>query len=263
MAEKQASEKRKKSQPQPLSRQTKILTTAAILFGNLVYGCSFNTISPALDNMRSKYGTTIEAISVVFTIGIIMYCCGAVLCGFISHYINRQLVVIFAITVLVTALYIIPYCPTITMFFVCGGMIGCSAGLHDSSQMVWMIEIWQQKAGPFIQAQHFFYAIGTVIPTVIVAPFLNKNVNTTDSSITDTSTMHIPFLIIGTLGSLALLNHLLLFTFYRYHTPPMYANENFELIDDAKNVPSPIETELRWWKRIDEPTTGDCYCYGS
>ncbi|XP_037036785.1 sodium-dependent glucose transporter 1C-like isoform X2 [Bradysia coprophila] len=244
MAEKQASEKRKKSQPQPLSRQTKILTTAAILFGNLVYGRSFNTVSPALDNMRSKYGTTIEAISVVFTISTIMYCCGAILCGFISHYVNRQLVVLFAITALVTSLYIMPYCPTITMFFICGGMVGCSAGLHDSSQMVWMIEIWQHKAGPFIQAQHLSYAIGTVIPTVIVAPFLNKNDNTTDSSATDASTMHIPFLIIGTLGSLALLTHFLLFTFYRYHTPPMYANENFELIDDAKNVPSPTETEL-------------------
>ncbi|XP_037036786.1 sodium-dependent glucose transporter 1-like isoform X3 [Bradysia coprophila] len=242
MADKEANEDRKKTQPQPLSKQTKILTTSAILFGNLTFGCSLNSFSPALDNMRSKYDTTIEAISVVFTVCTIMYCCGAIICGFISPYINRQMVVIVGMATMVTSMFLTPYCPDKTMFFVSGGILGFSTGLYDSSQMVWMIEIWQNKAGPFIQAQHLFYAIGAVIPTVIVAPFLNKNV--TDLSTTDTSTIHIPFLMIAVFGSLALLFQLFLFTFYRYHTPPMYANENFELIDDAKNVPSPTETEL-------------------
>lgn len=144
-----------------------------------------------------------------------------------------------------TSMYMAPYCPTITMFFISGGLLGFSTGFYDSSQMVWMIEIWQHKAGPFIQAQHFCYAIGAVIPTVIVAPFLNKydHLNATDTYLS-TSTIHIPFLILGTLNALALLFQLFLYTFYRYHTPPMYANENFELIDDARNIPSPIETEL-------------------
>ncbi|KAG4076474.1 hypothetical protein HA402_005917 [Bradysia odoriphaga] len=215
MADKQANEDRKKSKPQPLSKQTKILTTSAILFGNL-------TFVECADRNHFFDSTG----------------------GFISPYLNRQIVVIVGMITMVTSMYLTPYCPNKTMFFVSGGILGFSTGLYDSSQMVWMIEIWQNKAGPFIQAQHLFYAIGAVIPTVIVAPFLNKNVNVTDLSTTGTSTIHIPFLTIAAFGSLALLFQLFLFTFYRYHTPPMYANENFELIDDAKNVPSPIETEL-------------------
>lgn len=145
-------------------------------------------------------------------------------------------------------MFITPYSPTKIVFFAFGGVLGFSSGLYDASQMVWIIEIWQHKAGPFIQAQHFWYAFGTIIPSVIVAPFLNKydhfDATTTLASPTETSRIHIPFLIIGTLTSIALVFQLFLFTFYRYHTPPMYANENFELIDDAKNIPCPVETDL-------------------
>ncbi|XP_037036783.1 sodium-dependent glucose transporter 1-like [Bradysia coprophila] len=251
MAEKLTVEEGKKPQPQPLSGQIKILTTSAILLGNLTFGCSLNSFSPALDNMRSKYETTIEDISVIFTVTTIMYCCGATICGFISHYMNRQLIVIIALSAMTMSMYMTPYCPDKSMFFVSGGILGFSTGFYDSAQMVWMIEIWQNKAGPFIQAQSLFYGIGSIIPSVLIAPFLQKydhfnvGLNRTDSSPVETSTLHIPFLMIGALDSLALAFQLFLFTFYRYHTPPMYANENFEMIDDAKNVPSQIEPELK------------------
>lgn len=172
--------------------------------------------------------------------------------GFITKYINRQLIVIVTLFGFALSMYMTPYSPTKTMFFVFGGLLGFSSGIYDSSQMVWMIEIWQSKAGPLIQAQHFCYAIGAIIPSVIIAPFLDKYDhlhanNATTTTIVNSavsSTIHIPFLIIAAFNMLALVFQLFLFTFYRYHTPPMYANENFELIDDAKNVPSPVDTEL-------------------
>lgn len=152
-----------------------------------------------------------------------------------------------------------PYCPTKTIFFIIGGLLGFSSGWYDSTQMVWIIEIWQQKAGPFIQAQHFCYALGAILPGVIVAPFLNNYAHptiTTSSSSTEASRpIHIPYLIIGTLTSLALIFQLFLFAFYRYHSPPMYANENFELIEDAKNIPSPVETDLSGTVSINQPET--------
>lgn len=168
--------------------------------------------------------------------------------GFISKHINRQLIAIGSLMGLAMSICLTPYCPTTALFFVAGGGLAFFSGCYDSSQMVWIIEIWQQKAGPFIQAQHFCFAIGAIIGPAIVAPFLSKadhsNVHTTESPSTEESKIHIPFLIIGALNTVALAFQLFLFTFYRYHTPPMYANENFELIDDAKNIPSPMETDL-------------------
>jgi hypothetical protein len=50
-------------------------------------------------------------------------------------------------------LYLTPHCPNKTSFFCTGGFLGFWVGMYDVSQIVWMIEIWQDKAGPFIQAQ--------------------------------------------------------------------------------------------------------------
>lgn len=100
-------EEPKKSLPQPLSKRLKILTTAAILIGNITFvssecmgkgaqvnkefnfnyldqGCSLNAFSPALDSMRAKFNTTIGDISVVFTITTILYCIGAIACNYVN-----------------------------------------------------------------------------------------------------------------------------------------------------------------------------------
>lgn len=144
-------------------------------------------------------------------------------------------------------MYMTPFCSTKALFFVMGGVLGFSSGIYDSSQMIWIIEIWQHKSGPFIQAQHFCYAVGAILPTIIVASFLNhyhnSNTTVTTALLTEPSRIHIPFLIIGTFSSLAVAFQMFLFVFYRYHSPPMYANENFELIGDAKNVPSQMQID--------------------
>ncbi|KAJ6650145.1 Sodium-dependent glucose transporter 1 [Pseudolycoriella hygida] len=220
-------------EPKPLPRRKMLFTTTAILFGNLTFGCCLNVLPPALDNLRSKYNTTIDGISMVFTISTICYCIGAIACGFLSNCMNRQLIAIGSLTGSAFSIYMTPYCPTKIFFFVIGGLLGFSSGMYDSTQMVWIIEIWQHKSGPFIQAQHFCYAIGAIIPSLIVAPFLNENDH---SSNTEMPQIHIPFLIIGTLTTLAVMYQSFLFIFCRYRTPPMYANDNFELIDDAKNT---------------------------
>lgn len=136
------------------------------------------------------------------------------------------------------------------LFFAVGGVLGTSVGFYDSTQMVWIIEIWQEASGPFIQTQHFCYALGTIISPLVVAPFLNrneksiKNYNTTiasplsvtPSATHDGSSLYIPFTMLGAFISLAFIFQIFLFTFYRYRTPPMYANENFKQIDDANNT---------------------------
>lgn len=166
--------------------------------------------------------------------------------GIISNYVNRQLIVIVSLLGMAFSMYMTPHCSTKIIYFIVGGVLGLSSGVYDSSQMIWIIEIWQHKAGPFIQAQHFFYAVGSVAPTLIIAPFLDNTSNTSSSThvVAEVSRMYVPFSILGAFNSLALAFQMFLFIFYRYHTPPMYANENFEQIDDAKNIPAQMEDDL-------------------
>lgn len=119
------------------------------------------------------------------------------------------------------SLFVTPHCPTQVVFFVMGAVFGFASGLYDAAQVVWIIEIWQEKAGPFILSQHLFYAIGANIPSLVIAPFL---VEIDASMAATTSRIYIPFTILGTIPTLAFLFQLLLFVFCRYYTPPMYVS---------------------------------------
>lgn len=134
------------------------------------------------------------------------------------------------------SLYVIPHCPTQLVFFVVGGVLGFSAGIYDASQVVWIIEIWQEKAGPFILAQHLFFAIGSNIPSILIAPFLSDASTLFNNGIE--SRIYIPFTILGALTTLALLFQVLLFIFCRYYTPPIYVTEN-----STENSNSSAQTE--------------------
>ncbi|XP_037047458.1 sodium-dependent glucose transporter 1-like isoform X1 [Bradysia coprophila] len=239
----------KRQNPQKaLSKRVMHLTTSAILLCNISFGCSINAFAPALDNLASRYKTTIEDIAFVFTLVTISYCIGSIICGFLSKYVNRQLIVIISLLAMALSMFMTPYCPTKLLFFGCGGLFGFSSGFYGSSQIIWIIEIWQQNAGPFIQAQHFCFSLGTIIPSVVLAPFLDKDehshANATETALPEQSTIHTPFLIIGTFNSLALLYQLFLFIFYRYHTPPMYVDEKFEPLACAEDNPPPTETDV-------------------
>lgn len=143
--------------------------------------------------------------------------------GFVSKYVNRQMLVLLTLTGMAITLFVIPHCPTLLTFFVVVGVVGFVSGIYDSSQVVWIIEIWQEKSGPFILGQHLFFAIGCIIPSILIAPFLsNDKITSTDGS---ESKIYIPFTILGVITTLALLFQVLLFMFCRYYTPPMYANE--------------------------------------
>jgi len=138
-------------------------------------------------------------------------------------------------------LVVTPHCPNIPSFFVAGFLIGYCVGAYDSVQIVWMMELWQSKAGPFIQAQHFGYALGSNIPPLLLGPFLIDkeddedeidNVpigNSTTSLIPttlkadpeDTSRIFIPFTIGGIFAWIFAVCQIFLFIFYQYHRPPV------------------------------------------
>jgi hypothetical protein len=112
------------------------------------------------------------------------------------------------------------------LFFASAALLGFTSGVYDASQIVWVMEIWQKEAPPFIQGQHFCFALGTLLPSLLFAPFLNKdedgdeNVTTTESSVTPEFKLLTPFLVVGVMVSVAAAIQLFLFIFARYHAPP-------------------------------------------
>jgi hypothetical protein len=49
---------------------------------------------------------------------------------------------------------------------------GFSSGAFNNAQVVWIINIWKEKSGPFLQALQFCVSIGSFITPLMNKPFL-------------------------------------------------------------------------------------------
>ena len=67
-----------------------------------------------------------------------------------------------------------PHCSSISQLFILAGINGFSIGAFDTAINVWILEIWQEGSGPFMQALHFTYGIGSFVAPLICEPFLSS-----------------------------------------------------------------------------------------
>ncbi|XP_035705411.1 sodium-dependent glucose transporter 1C-like isoform X2 [Folsomia candida] len=191
----------------------------------LLIGCAFNLFSPLLVQLSEKYETDIGSMSNIFVVLTLTYLCGAMLGGIMyEKLIRRQYGVVIAFSGISLSLFVTPYCPTITYLFVSVGFLGLSCGAYDTAQTVWIMEMWQSKSGPFIQAQHFCFALGSNLPSLLTRPFLPDSTSSDVISEANTGTDYsssskIPFTIVGALALMNVLYELFLLTGYPYVVP--------------------------------------------
>ena len=70
-------------------------------------------------------------------------------------------------------LAVMPHCTTLTEVLILAGINGFSIGTFDTAINVWILELWGENSGPFMQALHFTYGIGSFVAPLICEPFLS------------------------------------------------------------------------------------------
>ena len=65
-----------------------------------------------------------------------------------------------------------PYARSLIVYGFLAMTLSVALSGYATAQAVWIIDIWKDRAGPFIQGQHFFFALGGIIPPTLFAPFL-------------------------------------------------------------------------------------------
>lgn len=233
-----------------LSRKVKFLTCAAVFYGNIGLALVCHVHGPALTSFQKKYKTNDETISIVFSIMTAGIALGAFLSGFLFRVVNRQLAIICFFFGMGVCMFLIPFCPTLTLFFICSGLMGIFGGFYSSAQFTWILEMMQSECPPYVIAEHFFYALGIIVSSLLLAPFLDKGsgggfalLEHTDDNITTFATspvplngqeaielerkekeqenkLIIPFTVMAIILELAMVFQLILFIFFRYHPPP-------------------------------------------
>ena len=104
-------------------------------------GVNFYVVGPTLIELAGLFQTTIERISLVYTVRSAGYTFGS-LSGFLFKYINRQLTFVFFLILMGVTLAFIPHCANLTQLFILAGINGFSIGSFDTAINVWILEIW-------------------------------------------------------------------------------------------------------------------------
>ena len=130
---------------------------------------------------------------------------------------------------------IMPYSGSLTVFGLLFALLNVSFGGYNTAQTIWVIEIWKEKSGPFVQAQHFLFAVGCIVPPLVFAPFLEKHQSAATTSMNASSTattdhmaaVYIPSLICGAvIGVGALLMLVTFFMYGRYEPTAVLATDH-------------------------------------
>lgn len=66
-----------------------------------------------------------------------------------------------------------PHCTSLMQVFTLAGINGFSIGSFDTAINVWILEMWQEESGPYMQALHFTYGLGSFVAPLVCEPFLS------------------------------------------------------------------------------------------
>ncbi|KAI1285830.1 Major facilitator superfamily domain-containing protein 4B [Halotydeus destructor] len=189
-----------------LTRKAKYSLTAAICFCYFSYGLGFSLFGPTLHDLSEILNSSVGQLSYGFVGRSTLYCVGALFCGWIFNYYNRQLGVAACLVGCAISILVMPYMKSLQGFILAQAALGFAAAGVDVGGNAWLLEIWKEQANPYMQSMHFFYALGMTFGPILCEPFLSPDINRTivlDNStiinffnVTDTtvkSQIHIPY----------------------------------------------------------------------
>ncbi|XP_060569281.1 sodium-dependent glucose transporter 1-like isoform X2 [Ruditapes philippinarum] len=137
---------------------------------------------PVFPDLRQIIQEGLAISSWIFTIEQCGYLCGSLIGGILYDKLNKVLLLAgssfgFGVSILLT-----PYCSSLAamLFIKCAG--GFFFGSLDTGCYADIISVWGEHAGPYLQALHFAFAIGTLLSPLATEPFLAVSFTTCESN---------------------------------------------------------------------------------
>jgi len=176
-----------------------------------------------------------------------------------GRFVRRQYATAFCFLGVSISLLIVPHTSTLLQIYIGVGSLGFFVGGYRTAEAVWLVEMWQSKSGPFLQCQHFFWALGTALPPFILTPFLSSSTNNLDQSSSDSDdlsqkesrSLFIPFTIAGCMTLCTFLFEIFLLMCYPYRKPRRDSQQQSEEVHsdsekqiDSENRESPLPISL-------------------
>lgn len=139
--------------------------------------------------------------------------------GWTYKYINRQAVLIGLITIHSLSIALIPFCGSIWVLYGVVVFNGIGGGSWDSSDSVWLVEMWPKANSFSIQISEFVYGVGNIVGPLLVGPYAYGNTTANVTAQDRINSLATPFLVTGALQFITPVLFLVMFFVKRYEPP--------------------------------------------
>ncbi len=142
-------------------------------------GLETASLGPTLSGLAANTNTELDAISFLFTAHALGYMIGSFFGGRLYDRMPSHPLMVGMLGLMAAMLALIPLVPTLWMLTVAWLLLGIGGGALDVGGNTLLVWVHGRKVGPFMNALHFFFGIGSFLAPVVVAVSLTLSGNVT------------------------------------------------------------------------------------
>jgi len=142
-------------------------------------GLETASLGPTLSGLAANTNTELDAISFLFTAHALGYMIGSFFGGRLYDRMPGHPLMVGMLGLMAAMLALIPLAPALWMLTVAWLLLGIGGGALDVGGNTLLVWVHGRKVGPFMNALHFFFGIGSFLAPVVVAVSLTLSGNIT------------------------------------------------------------------------------------
>jgi len=135
----------------------------------IMLGMGMAILGPSLPTLAENTGSTIAQISVLFTASSAGYFVGSVFGGRLYDRFSGHPLIAFLLGFIALGYALIPFMPLLWLLVANLFFVSIFTGILDVGGNTLLIWVHRRDVGPFMNALHFFFGVGTFISPIILA----------------------------------------------------------------------------------------------
>jgi fucose permease len=156
-------------QPGEAEAKSRLVKSAAYYAAFIILGLTTAVIGPTLSRLAEHTNTQLSQISFIFPASAFGYLIGSVLAGRLYDRLPGHRILVTVLLVVAGTLTLTPLAGSIWVLTAILLILNISTGSIDVGGNTLLVWVHRNKVGPYMNALHFFFGVGSFLAPVIVA----------------------------------------------------------------------------------------------
>ena len=149
--------------------------TAAYYASFVALGLTLAALGPTLPGLAERTGSSLSAISYLFTARSLGYLLGSYRGGRLFDRMRGHPVAAAALLSMALAMALVPLMPNLWLLIAAMMVLGAAEGTMDVGLNTLLVWIHRANLGPYMNALHFFFGVGAFVSPLVVAQVLARS----------------------------------------------------------------------------------------